>query len=143
MVSVSVETPAQTAERLVHVWRAAAVDVLPALWAFREVGCAPSPRDLADALAAVRDDVSWSVLAPAGPADEETFRVFTVHFPEGVDNSGFVGWLAGALKRSVGTGVFVICGQSADRGGIYDHWGVPAAVGDAALAVLEELRSQP
>jgi hypothetical protein len=142
MVSVSVETPSQTVGRLALVLRAATVDVLPGLWSFRELD-GPLPLGLlADPLAAVRDDDSWSLLAPARSAGDEAFRLFRVHFAEGMDNGGFVGWLASELKRAVGTGVFVVCGQNSARGGIFDYWGAPAAVAAEVLGVLADLRGE-
>jgi hypothetical protein len=61
--------------------------------------------------------------------------------PAGMDNSGFVGWLATEFKRRLGTGVFVVCGQNRDRGGIYDYWGCPVQVRAQAAQVLDELRA--
>ncbi|MBA3339895.1 MAG: hypothetical protein H0T54_09185, partial [Geodermatophilaceae bacterium] len=62
------------------------------------------------------------------------------HFPYGLDNSGFVGWLGSVLKHELGTGVFVVCGQNSRRGGIYDYWGCPAQLRHEAARVIEELR---
>lgn len=102
-----------------------------------EEGCVPDDR----ALAFVRDDEVWSrlVAAPSHP-EGELFRIFRFHFPEDVDNSGFVGWLASHLKASLGTGVFVVCGQNSGRGGIFDYWGCPWEVGDEVLAEVARLR---
>ena len=63
-----------------------------------------------------------------------------VSFPEGVDNSGFVGWVATHLKRHLGTGVFVICGQNSRRGGIFDYWGIPLQMRNAAQSLIDALR---
>jgi hypothetical protein len=49
---------------------------------------------LPEALAFVRDEDAWSVLAPAETGAREPIGVFVFHFPPGLDNSGFVGWLA-------------------------------------------------
>lgn len=102
-----------------------------------EESCVPDDR----ALAFVRDDEVWSrlVAAPSHP-EGELFRIFRFHFPEDVDNSGFVGWLASHLKTSLGTGVFVVCGQNSGRGGIFDYWGCPWEVGDEVLAEVARLR---
>jgi hypothetical protein len=91
----------------------------------------------------VRDDLSWSRLVPLTAQQDhvERFGVFSFHFPAGLDNSGFVGWLATHLKIELGTGVFVICGSNRTRGGIYDYWGCPAGLLDQAIAVIEGLRS--
>lgn len=68
-----------------------------------------------------------------------TGGVFRFHFPEHVDNSGFVGWLAMRLKRDFGTGVFVTCGQNRDEGGIFDYWGVPASLASGVFAEIQAL----
>ena len=91
----------------------------------------------------VRDEDSWSWLAPAGPNAVERFALFSFHFPPGVDNSGFVGWLAGQLKRQLGTGVFVVCGQNSRRGGVYDYWGCPTHLREQAIEVIDKLRAGP
>jgi hypothetical protein len=86
--------------------------------------------------------VDVSALVPVVPETAEPverFGVFSFHFPAGVDNSGFVGWLATHLKRRLGTGVFVVCGSNRARGGIYDHWGCPHALLPQVVAVIDEL----
>jgi len=65
--------------------------------------------------------------------------VWRFHFPAGLDNSGFVGWLASHLKRQFGTGVVVICGQNSARGGIFDYWACPFAIADPVLAEIRAL----
>jgi len=65
--------------------------------------------------------------------------VYTFHFDNGADNSGFVGWLASLLKRELGTGVFVTCGQNSNRGGIFDYWGSPAELGEKAIQTVKNL----
>jgi 2-iminobutanoate/2-iminopropanoate deaminase len=70
----------------------------------------------------------------------ESFGLFSFHFAHGVDNSGFVGWLATIMKRELGTGVFVVCGQNSNRGGIFDYWGIPIAMKDEAARILRDLR---
>jgi hypothetical protein len=65
--------------------------------------------------------------------------IFSFHFPDRSDNSGFVGWLATHLKQRFGTGVFVICGHNASRGGVYDYWGCPIALGDDIIAEIRRL----
>jgi hypothetical protein len=94
-------------------------------------------------LAFVRDEEVWSVLKAAGPDAVEPFGLFSFHFRDGLDNSGFVGWLASTLKREFGTGVVVVCGQNSRRGGIFDYWGVPMAMRSAAVGVLNRLRQDP
>ena len=138
---VSHEAPDETDRRLRGVMARAEVRVYDEPYAFVESprGAAP-PAVHPDALAVVGDDEVWSQLVPAGGGAAEPFAVFRVHFPEGVDNSGFVGWLATHLKRELGTGVFVVCGQNAGRGGVFDYWGCPLDQAEAVLAEVRALR---
>ncbi|HVH30907.1 MAG TPA: DUF6196 family protein, partial [bacterium] len=65
-----------------------------------------------------------------------------------LDASGFVAWLATHLKRTVGTGVIVICGRD-QRGevlhpasqGVFDYWACPAQFGDRVMAEIASLRN--
>lgn len=141
MVSVSAETAERTEERLRRVIARAELVVHDGVWYFEE-SPADRPPALTDAtLAVVRDQESWSRLVPLTHGDEsvERFGVFSFHFPEDMDNSGFVGWLATRLKAELGTGVFVVCGSNRARGGIYDYWGCPVHLLDEALAVVARL----
>ncbi|MES9539954.1 DUF6196 family protein [Actinomadura sp. NPDC000600] len=143
MVSVSVETPQQTEERLRHVIAMADLVVHDGVWCFEESPAdRPPPLD-GDTLAVVRDGESWSRLVPLTREhrDVERFGIFSFHFPADLDNSGFVGWLATRLKTELGTGVFVICGSNRDRGGIYDYWGCPIDLLDDATAAIRALRN--
>ncbi|MFH8369304.1 DUF6196 family protein [Streptomyces sp. NPDC018031] len=144
MVDVSKETPERTEERLRRVLAAADLVVHEGAWCFEESPAAAPPALSSRTLAVVRDEDSWSALVPAadGAGDAERFGVFSFHFPAGVDNSGFVGWLATRLKRSLGTGVFVVCGSNRNRGGIYDHWGCPVELLPEAIAAVEALRRE-
>ena len=138
---VSHESQEQAEARLAGVLAAAEIRVYDRPYAFEEsarTGTLPPIR--ADALAVVGDDDVWSQLVPASEGSDERFAVFRFHFPSGVDNSGFVGWLASHLKREVGTGVFVVCGQNVRRGGIYDYWGCPLSEADAVHRVIQGLR---
>ena len=138
---VSRESPERTEHRLLEAIAAAELTLPPGAYAFVETPVSAFPAALTDtALAFVRDADVWSALVPSTDADAERFRLFAFHFPPGLDNSGFVGWLASRLKAQLGTGVFVVCGQNGQRGGIFDYWGVPLALGDAALAEVEALR---
>lgn len=139
---VSRESPAATDARLREVLAKADWKVYPDTYAFYESSAAAGlPRALrADALACVRDGDVWSQLAPSSDPDAELFGLFSFHFPAGLDNSGFVGWLATACKRELGTGLFVVCGQNSARGGIFDYWGCPAAETEAVLALVGDLR---
>ncbi|NEI74386.1 hypothetical protein GR212_33060 [Rhizobium lusitanum] len=140
MVDISIETPEQTDERLSQVIRLATLTRFDGSYTFEEF----SSRDLAtrlaeEALALVRDGTHWSQLVRASMDTAEIFTVFQFHFKQGLDNSGFVGWLASLLKHRFGTGVFVICGQNSSAGGIHDYWGCPAIVGTAVLEVIDAL----
>ena len=96
-----------------------------------------------ETLAVVRDQESWSRLVPLTQESDgvERFGIFSFHFADQVDNSGFVGWLATHLKAELGTGVFVVCGSNRARGGIYDYWGCPIDLLDRAVAVVRALRA--
>ncbi|MBB3934141.1 DUF6196 family protein [Aureimonas phyllosphaerae] len=138
MVDISVETAEQIETRLRRVIADATLDIVDGRWCFREFALAEFPTAASpEALALIRDEDGWSQLVPAHDADRETFGLFSFHFPEGQDNSGFVGWLASHLKARFGTGVFVVCGHNAARGGVYDYWGAPSVLADA---VFEEVR---
>jgi uncharacterized protein DUF6196 len=140
MVSISQESVEETHRRLQQVIAAAQLIALDGEWSFFESPLPEPPVLTTDLLAVVRDNDRWSWLAPAGTAGGERFALFSFHFPPEIDNSGFVGWLATEFKRRLGTGVFVICGQNSDRGGIYDYWGCPAQLRAEAARVLGELR---
>lgn len=136
---VSHETPGQIDRRLRRVAAEASVEVLQGDWWYEEFPLDRFPaRVRADAVALVRDRDHWSQLVPVRGGDEprERLRVWCFHFPSGADNSGFVGWLATRIKATTGSGILVVCGQNATRGGIYDYWGCPA---EAAHAVLPEV----
>lgn len=143
MVSISVETPQQTEDRLGEVIGAAEFVVHDGVWSFVESPLAEPPALTGEELAVVRDEDSWCRLVPAGQAapEAERFGIFSFHFPDAVDNSGFVGWLATHLKTRLGTGVFVVCGSNTARGGIYDYWGCPAELLDQATREIAALRS--
>ena len=141
---VSRETAEQTDARLRRVIAAANLRVFEDAHYFREVSRAGFRFDPA-CLAAVRDEEVWSELVPVpqerdGSSDVEPFGLFSFHFPDGVDNSGFVGWLASAIKARTGAGVFVVCGQNSARGGVFDYWGCPLAEVERVLATVAELR---
>jgi len=93
-----------------------------------------------DALATVRDAAGWCALVPAGEDASEVFHLTRTTFSSEIENSGYVGWLATAIKRRLGSGVVVICGDNPRRGGIFDYLGYPAEIGDAVRAVVNELR---
>lgn len=139
---VSCETPEQTHDRLVRVISQTSIQMIEEEFAYLECPASEFPfSEVANALAIVRDSEVWSVLRPATSADDERFAVFMFHFPEALDNSGFVGWLATLIKRELGTGVFVVCGQNSRRGGIFDYWGVPSRFRRQVSALLGRLQS--
>ncbi|TDO66492.1 hypothetical protein EV651_10457 [Kribbella sp. VKM Ac-2571] len=139
------EQPEQTEQRLRRVLTAAEFVVHEGAWYFEESPLATPPLLTGRELAVVRDDEVWSALVPwAGPArDAEVFGLFSFHFAPDLDNSGFVGWLATALKRELGTGVFVVCGNNHARGGIFDYWGCPIDLLPAAVQIVTTIRSRP
>jgi hypothetical protein len=145
VVDVSRESEEQTDLRLRRVIAAAELIVHDGVWCFEESPASSPPPLSARTLAVVRDEDSWSALVPmTGESAEpvERFGVFSFHFPSGVDNSGFVGWLATHLKRRLGTGVFVVCGSNRTRGGIYDYWGCPHSLLPEVVAAVQELSTQ-
>jgi hypothetical protein len=140
-MQVNHETPDQVGERLLRVLGRSELTALDGTFGFTEHRTASSAVAAADkALALVRDDDAWSTLQPVSYPGIEPLRVFVFHFPAGVDNSGFVGWLASHLKAVLGTGVLVVCGFNGRRGGVFDYWCVPERVADEALAELHRLR---
>lgn len=136
MVDISHETPAATEARLAQVIRLAKLTIYDAPHGFLEMPLA-APVIPPGALALVRDDLVWSALVPRDTG--ETFFLWRFHFPAGVDNSGFVGWLATEMKQRLGSGVFVVCGQNSAQGGIFDYWGCPWSLRAAAREVLAHL----
>jgi Family of unknown function (DUF6196) len=140
MISISHETPQQTADRLLHVMRNADFRVLPGVWSFEEFQisefeekCSPA------AVALVRDETVWSQLVPAHDETREIFVLFSFHFPDNSDNSGFVGWLATLIKCRFGSGVFVTCGSNINRGGIFDYWGIPVSIAQLVIDYIKNL----
>jgi len=136
---ISTETQEETETRLRKVIQAADLKIYSGEYYFKEV-----PIDkfqfVEQALAIVRDEEVWSFLTPADNDESENFKLFSFHFKDGLDNSGFVGWLATEIKRELGTGVFVVCGQNTGRGGIFDYWGCPIAIADKVIELVQRLR---
>lgn len=139
---VSNETPAEVEKRCSRVIASAEFILHNGVFAFVRYPVASFPaHEASNALALVRDSEVWSVLHRCDIRDvAEPLRVFSFHFQADVDNSGFVGWLASRLKHATGTGVLVICGNNANRGGIFDYWGVPLAAADSVITELNNLR---
>ena len=105
---VSRESAEETAHRLSPVMAQAEFKVYEQAYRFEEFPLGDFSRKAnPEALAFVRDEQVRSQLVRGGDSGGELFRVFSFHFPEALDNSVFVGWLASHLKERVGTGVFL------------------------------------
>lgn len=138
MVSISQERAVESERRLRAVLHAAKVEHLEGAWSFRRFnGGLP-----AGALATVKDADGWCALVPAPSRDAgEQFGLTMTTFDPGIENSGFVGWLATTIKRRLGSGVFVVCGDNPNRGGIFDYLGYPLEVADVVRELIDELRA--
>lgn len=137
---VSHETIEQTMQRLLGVIAQAEIKIYDKTYLYEEFALNDLQRNLKpEALALVRDDEVWSQLVRAEDSAGEQFKIFSFHFAENLDNSGFVGWLATHLKQKTGTGVFVVCGQNSRRGGIFDYWGCPLEVAETVLSEVQNL----
>jgi hypothetical protein len=142
-MDISREPPEQTSTRLLEVMRAAGVRFYDEPFVFVEHRRGSPPPIEEATIAIVRDDEAWSSLRSATPeSDGERFALMRFHFRVGLDNSGFIGWLASKLKTRLGTGLFVVCGQNSTRGGIFDYWGCPLELRDEVRQGVTELRSQ-
>ena len=142
MVNISQETAQDTEARLRRVIQQCRLTVYEGAFEFEEFPLAEFGRRANhEALALVRDDSVWNQLVSADKNAAEPFALWRFHFPAGADNSGFVGWLATHLKRKFGTGVFVICGQNSQDGGIFDYWGCPLSLGDDIIKEIKVLVS--
>jgi hypothetical protein len=140
MVQVSHETPEQTEWRLRKVISETDFKVYPGAYAFEEFPLKDfNEKANQDSLCLVRDNEVWSQLVPSDDQTKELFSIFSFHFDNCEDNSGFIGWLANHLKSRLGTGLFVTCGQNTNRDGIFDYWGCPLALGKEAVAEVQKL----
>ncbi|WP_428025828.1 DUF6196 family protein [Arcobacter sp.] len=143
MVHISHETLEQIEKRLLKVIAQSEIKIYEGTYVFDEFPLSNFPANVdQNALALVRDSEVWSQLVPSIDKSKELFVIFSFHFDGCSDNSGFVGWLANHLKRNLGTGVFVTCGQNTNRGGIFDYWGCPAELYEDVTKELEELISK-
>ena len=110
----------------------------------------PSESLPGNALAVVRDGTTWSALVPTLPNARGAYCIFSFHFAEGSNASGFVAWLAGLMKNEAGTGAMVVCGFDARATvalwhtslGLFDYWGCPWAKGNEVIALIERLRGE-
>jgi hypothetical protein len=136
MVSISHERRVESERRLRTVLRAARLVHLPGAWCFQRI----SGETPLEALATVKDVEGWCALVPAMQDASEQFGVTLTTFAPEIENSGYVGWLATAIKQRLGSGVFVICGDNPRRGGIFDYCGYPLKMAAAVRALIDELR---
>jgi len=136
---ISTETVEQTESRLKKVIQTSDLKIYDKEYYFKEVTIDKFQFE-EQALAIVRDEEVWSFLIPSESSETENFKVFSFHFEEGLDNSGFVGWLASKIKMDLGTGVFVVCGQNTNKGGIFDYWGCPASIADEVIKLVRQLK---
>jgi hypothetical protein len=136
---ISSETIEQTEKRLKKVIQTADFRIFDKSYYFKEVPVANFEFET-EALAIVKDQDVWSFLIPSVSTEYENFKVFSFHFENGLDNSGFVGWLASKIKEELGSGVFVVCGQNTNRGGIFDYWGCPIEIETEVISFIKKLR---
>ncbi len=111
---VTKESPEQTERRLRGVIAHAKLEVHAGAYWFEEFPLRDFPSRVREgALAVVRGDRCWSQLVAVRNGDQplDRYRVWTFRFEDASDNSGFIGWLAGRIKRSTGSGCFVVCGH--------------------------------
>lgn len=140
MVNISHETESEISIRLEQIIRDSRLKVYKGYYFFEEFPIAKFKyRVNENALAIVRDDQVWSQLIESQNPKSDNFALWRFHFPIGSDNSGFVGWLATHLKALFGTGVFVVCGQNSNDGGIFDYWGCPFEIKEQVFDELKRL----
>lgn len=138
-MNISQETPQQTEKRILELLPQSDLKIYSGSYAFEDFG-KEVPIDVnSHTLALVLDDHSWSRLIPSDDPEKELYGVFRFHFPEGVDNSGFVGWLSTHIKQKFGSGVMVVCGFNSSKGGIYDYYGCPFELAGEILPYVESL----
>ena len=137
---ISNETAEQTECRLLKVIAESELEIFEGHYIFDEFPLQCFHSNFNDnALAYIRDKQVWSQLIPSEDKTKELFTLIGFHFKPNFDNSGFVGWLATHLKQKLGTGVFVVCGQNSNKGGIFDYWGCPCEVGDKFVKEVQLL----
>jgi hypothetical protein len=133
-------------KRLCSVIAAARFEALSQPYAWQKVS--KSSRFPATALAVVRDGSAWYALTPVPPDATGAYRILVFHFAESSNASGFVAWLAGIMKKKVGTGALVVCGFDARATsalwqtslGLLAYWGCPWGQGEEVVALVERLR---
>jgi hypothetical protein len=142
------ETPEQMHRRLCEVMARSRFTLLREPHAWQPIVRSASLPD--NALAVVRDEASWFALMPTSPNARGAYCIFSFHFAESSNASGFVAWLAGLMKNEVGTGAMVVCGFDARATaalwhtslGLFDYWGCPWAKGDDVIALVGRLRGE-
>jgi hypothetical protein len=139
MVFVSSESAVETESRLRHVMQRTSIEHLEGCWSLLALDGEVPP----DALASVKGVNSWSGLVPVASVEGERFGLTLVAFEAHLDNSGFVGWMASAIKTHTGAGVFVICGTDQARGDTFDYWAYPVDVAGSVRVLMAELRRPP
>lgn len=137
---ISKETHIQTEQRLLKVLQSSSLKFYDRPYFFVEYK-SKKEQPFDECLAMVRDDEVWSYLIPSKSDQTENFKIFSFHFKEGLDNSGFVGWLATKIKERFGSGVFVICGQNSNRGGVFDYWGCPFELAEPVETFIKALQT--
>ena len=104
------EATEQMHERLSGIMAASRFEALSQPYAWQQVSkLSQLP---ATALAAVRDGSTWYALTAVTPEATGAYRILVFHFAEGSNASGFVAWLAGIIKKEVGTGVMVVAAST-------------------------------
>lgn len=136
---ISKETREQTEDRLIEVLKSSKLTIYETPYYFKETSVDDFYFD-PKALAMVKDEEVWSYLIPIESTQTENFKIFSFHFKDGLDNSGFVGWLASKIKEELGSGLFVVCGQNSKKGGIFDYWGCPIKIADEVLSFINKLK---
>jgi len=135
---ISNETRQEIENRLITVLKTATLKVFEKAYYFKETSVTDFHFD-SNALAMVKDEEVWSYLIPVESEETENFKIFSFHFKDGLDNSGFVGWLASKIKEELGSGLFVVCGQNSKKGGIFDYWGCQIKIADEVLDFIKKL----
>ena len=139
-VHISVETQEQTQKRLYEVIKCTKLEIYESTFAYEEFKHENFILKINfDALALIRDGEKWSQLVKSSDSSKSLFKVFSFHFPDNIDNSGFVGWLSNLLKNKFGSGVIVICGMNKEHGGIFDYYGCPLQISDKVLKYVQLL----
>src|SRR5258708_13282795 len=106
---ISQETLEQTEKRLKEVIRQANFKIHDGAYFFEEFPLEKYNFDR-NALAVVRDEEVWSQLIKVSDekTNKELFKVFSFHFKDGADNSGFFGCLAPPIKTTVAPSSFCV-----------------------------------